>query len=718
MIGADGTSQGDRMHPALSDDYVVPFELDFKSLLVLMEELAGSVLLPGSQSTWQELLHESPALIAAQILDFRFPRSTDEFEYALGQGVDEAAAYVRGVIDKVTRWRRVMRVLLSPEQVELLGSEDSFEQLRKHYEIGDDIQGYEVRRLYENVLGHITALQKLAAPFLQQVIKSGANDPSVALVLAFLQLFQDVGAHANQFKARHTDFYYRDLLGGRERLSRQITAFVCMLPKGDIESVLVPEETRLHVGKNTNRELVTCSTTHELVVNTARITDLYTLNFERNRQISPECELGYITQIRRHCLALEPQVIHEVPDMPAFGHFGMDQNTDQREDCAVGFALATNDLVSASRKRRVCLTLRLTSQFEAEDDVQSALDAMLMPRFSPEDQQGLDHATESELIELHKQAEKERILRRFLAQHQFGDALHQLRALEENMRNRLAAADDPLLAVIAAAKGDVSSLYRDLLTAWVVEAADLDTFYDRLGKYLTPYFLGRESWLTVTSLSVLRNRWSELVGLGRQSGELSIDVFTEMRSVSDYNPVARLLMSDVESDADFVLDFYTLFREAFRLAVTTEDGWQELADLQIEPRRKADGVVLELSGSAGGNIASFTGYDPQIHGDGWSTDKPIIRVLLNQGADVFTYSALSSLVLQELQLECTFEDVDQVLASTRNGPVDVSNGFPIFGSTPRLGSHLELSVPETTSKHLTQLAYEIEFEELKIELSR
>jgi hypothetical protein len=162
--------------------------------------------------------------------------------------------------------------------------------------------------------------------------------------------------------------------------------------------------------------------------------------------------------------------------------------------------------------------------------------------------------------------------------------------------------------------------------------------------------------------------------------------------------------------------FNKLFANLAEVRLTGSDGWFSPADgfvLGAEPGLDAIGrsdltVVFRLRPDA----PSVVPYADAVHGGGWRTALPVVRLRLRQGSSLFPYSALADLVLVSARIDVDVTGVRDLIVHNNLGRLDPSKSFNPFGPLPARGSYVVFGSPELARKPLTALALNIEWGQL------
>ena len=106
---------------------------------------------------------------------------------------------------------------------------------------------------------------------------------------------------------------------------------------------------------------------------------------------------------------------------------------------------------------------------------------------------------------------------------------------------------------------------------------------------------------------------------------------------------------------------------------------------------------------------SWVGYQSEIHGIGFKSNIPILKVTLNNESFFYPYSLLSSLIINDITLEVKAEKIKDLQLYNQIGTLNSSNPFFPFGPIPNLGSYLIIGNSEAFFKSLDALSLRIQW---------
>jgi len=172
-------------------------------------------------------------------------------------------------------------------------------------------------------------------------------------------------------------------------------------------------------------------------------------------------------------------------------------------------------------------------------------------------------------------------------------------------------------------------------------------------------------------------------------------------------------LNDVLSETTLKDAFYKAFRNMFKICFSSETGWLQVDEyLPLCHLVDAEGcekdcfkLILQLDDSA----PAIVPYLAEIHGENFSSDSPIVKLLLNHDAYLYPYSLLSELVVNEISIEVDVKGCTDVQVYNQSGPLSSNAQFTPFGSLPSLGDYLLLGNYEAARKKLSNFEVNIEW---------
>lgn len=165
--------------------------------------------------------------------------------------------------------------------------------------------------------------------------------------------------------------------------------------------------------------------------------------------------------------------------------------------------------------------------------------------------------------------------------------------------------------------------------------------------------------------------------------------------------------------------FFKIFREMFKIDLTSTRGWLPIIDYLpsswlVDPTCEENCLKFKIALSP--DRDPITPYLPEIHGQGYDTDLPLIRFVLNPRSVLYPYSLLQNLTLKEIHIKVDVRGVRQLKFYSDFGQLNTDLPFNPFGPMPALGSSFIVGNVETMGKQLT--AFEVDLEWGNLPLGR
>lgn len=148
---------------------------------------------------------------------------------------------------------------------------------------------------------------------------------------------------------------------------------------------------------------------------------------------------------------------------------------------------------------------------------------------------------------------------------------------------------------------------------------------------------------------------------------------------------------------------------ALDLALTGAEGW--LAPDSVEAVLQEDGggqPVLDISLTLGPAAPAIVPHDPALHGPMPASDRPVLRCLVRGETGV--YEALDGLIADRVELRVRVEGVRDLVVQNADGPLNVNQPMPLFGSQPGIGSPFYIGSAEVFGKRLESLDIHLEWQ--------
>ncbi|UXH79419.1 hypothetical protein [Roseateles amylovorans] len=154
------------------------------------------------------------------------------------------------------------------------------------------------------------------------------------------------------------------------------------------------------------------------------------------------------------------------------------------------------------------------------------------------------------------------------------------------------------------------------------------------------------------------------------------------------------------------LMFSLMFDDVFRFSLSAATGWLKVTDVVVEP---AAGGGLAVRLHLRNQAPAIVGCNAELHGDGWDTTLPMLRIELSTRGRLYAYSLLNQQPLSEVALQVKVSGVRNLLLSNNLGRLDGTKAFTPFGPLPTLSSYFIVGSEEAARKSLRQWTLHIEW---------
>lgn len=219
---------------------------------------------------------------------------------------------------------------------------------------------HELHKTFDTIFHATETLVEKCAVYFEEAIRSDqhyseGHNPHVALVIAFLKLYQYAKEDLNKIPQRHLHFYYSDVLRIAEKKAIPDQTFVVFeLVKG-FDTAMIKKGTQLSAGKDKKNKELIYETEKDIVIHRAQVSSLHTIFIERNdnKQV-----LNYYRETLPQKTGQGPASIPATAVSKIFGEPKAEAIT------GIGFAIASAQLYLAKGERQVTIT------FESPVDIE------------------------------------------------------------------------------------------------------------------------------------------------------------------------------------------------------------------------------------------------------------------------------------------------------------------------------------------------------------
>lgn len=159
--------------------------------------------------------------------------------------------------------------------------------------------------------------------------------------------------------------------------------------------------------------------------------------------------------------------------------------------------------------------------------------------------------------------------------------------------------------------------------------------------------------------------------------------------------------------------FY-LLSKAFSITITSASGWKNIERYALNYDDKTTELVLRFSFTQ--TDPGIIGYDPALHGEGFDTPWPVLRMMLNtNNAPVYAYSLLSDVLVDRIRIQTRVKGSRRLVLYNNAGKLSIEKPFQPFGALPVPGSYLLVGNSEAMNKNIQSMQLHLIWSDLPAE---
>ncbi|MBS0483973.1 MAG: baseplate J/gp47 family protein [Proteobacteria bacterium] len=158
--------------------------------------------------------------------------------------------------------------------------------------------------------------------------------------------------------------------------------------------------------------------------------------------------------------------------------------------------------------------------------------------------------------------------------------------------------------------------------------------------------------------------------------------------------------------------FFKVFRDMFIVSLSAEDGWRELAEYLpsyagVDQQQKENSLAITFFLPE--DFPAVVPYDCKIHGDGYETQLPVVRIVQNPRSYLYPYGILNKLVLERIRIDVTVAGCRMLQLHNNIGQLSPLAPFTPFGPLPEAGSYFIAGCAEAAGKQLSDFNLEVQW---------
>jgi hypothetical protein len=228
----------------------------------------------------------------------------------------------------------------------------------------------QIRVTYEAVSSIFLRLTQFANRFkreseveLEALIKTSNHSPDVALIVTFFNLLQVAQTKLNGITKSHLDYYYRTLLGLKEKPAVPDSTYIVLELSANCSDLELPVGTLFSAGPDLNGKTIEYQSTYSAVFNQAKVSDLSVLCFVSNEILLPKTESKPSGVTGVFSKSFNSPFYALSSEIPVFGEDQLlySENEKTMEAVQFGFALASDVFELKEGRRKFTVELFATS---------------------------------------------------------------------------------------------------------------------------------------------------------------------------------------------------------------------------------------------------------------------------------------------------------------------------------------------------------------------
>lgn len=481
-----------------------------------------------------------------------------------------------------------------------------------------------------------------------------SHEPHNGLLFTFLKLFQTAQSKINQFTDRHTDFYYRDLLGLSPREATPDRTYLRLMLEDDISSYRLRKNTPFLAGTDDDDQPIIYTTTEDLQLDHCQIRAIKGVQVVKDSNSYDEI-LSPTTKIVKREYPLEV-MSRPLPIMDM--HSG---SLKEIESADIGFAISSPNLDLADGYRKIEIKFIGGKRYYG------------LKNFIVE-------ALEKDKIKSNKDITLGRIIKVSYKEHSAKVMLGQL------LTNSFEKSLEPGAVSIPAGVFEHILDNPRLAQKTIGEKGDY-----KPDETLADLLRGIEG---KSGIKIGESVIHSLHSMIEERHEMDPDV--------KENGKVRKRKRDYTARK-----FGRLFKEALKISYTSTDGW-----VDIKPAK----VILEPIGQNEHELTidlRLRAEDPPlVINEDLTFENPAIRFILNEGAPEYPYDFLNKIDPHHIICEVEVRELKNLTLYNQIGQINPDGPFLPFGPTPNTYSYLLIGNKEVFRKKVESVEVNVNWMDL------
>ncbi len=150
----------------------------------------------------------------------------------------------------------------------------------------------------------------------------------------------------------------------------------------------------------------------------------------------------------------------------------------------------------------------------------------------------------------------------------------------------------------------------------------------------------------------------------------------------------------------------------FKIFLTGEEGWLPITDGAMIDVRATQNETLVFEITLDGEDPAIVPHDPAIHGDGYPSGEPMIRIEFDFSQPSEWFARLRNIRFDSIEISTSAQDVRNFTLQNEAGILDTTKPFTPFGVAPAVDSPLILGSSELFSKKLDEMTLAVQWDKI------
>lgn len=700
------TSRQQRLDEAVDASIFKPHELSFEQLVAWAHQFAQQLPFRNLQDRvdghWGDLFRQNEIVVCAAIATSNIRQLQAQFKQTQSQGEDVTTEFLFVLLKRLQEWylnlpgtpetayqfkyyllheyqyhlSLPLRLVITrlPEHFSARVQEldalwnldqqklDTASRVLQHSSFNE-----QMRHCFAKIVYVIEKIKQQSQQVLQTALLHQENNPQQALYFTFLKLFEHAQRSLNKFTQRHLQFYYQQVLQQEKSGTPDNSVYLKLSLNNQSNKTLRFEHgAEFSPGFDPDFNPVIYRTCYPIEVTDAEVSHVFNLTLQRDPLVSPEKECGFVYGVSGQQLRITPHATGD--NFPTEQQFNLFSNVHKTAADTQQMGLIISDPIFSMQQgnRAINIVVHLK-------EVRSGIIAQELLTLNDT---GTTAAALSRiftlLLSVHAHLFEDwstRITADSLVNDISPEQLHQLQQQKQAQRvwTTYKLFYLQMLQFIHATtdKGVEYGLSKTELLFRVI-----GQIVCRRALYTTP-------WLTPADIKT---------------------VLTCTETILAAEPVASATIKELLSYSPAAA-FYQLFQGIFEIEASTENGWETLTNVEIQPCTARECQIgFKVKCYADSGFAPITPVYAHL------AHSASLRITLKRQSNCFPYAIFRDFELSTLTIATQVRGLTQLQLFNPEGQVDASQPFFLFGSQPYPDAYVVIASEEIARKSVSHFA--------------